>query len=123
MNHFPTDYWTIHCTGEAMAQKYRITTCERCLGARVYSKKTPKSRCFRCGFVWDELTAIKQTKLSWRRCKLCNRQDMAGLSLKEAFCPRCRDLSASERKKFKKRLTDVQEGPKKINKTGPILGV
>lgn len=95
--------WSLPCDVQlaiavAVKEHYRIDLCAACGGPEVFSKKTPQSRCFRCGMP-REYMAVKQHKTSWRRCALCDKQNMAGIPLNRNYCRDCQALSDHERQK------------------------
>ena len=95
--------WPVHqpsmlAVGAAVKQGYRIEPCPVCGGPEIFSKIQPKSRCFRCGALREHM-AVKQHKTSWRRCALCNKPAMAGISLDRRYCAKCQSLSDHERAK------------------------
>lgn len=94
----PVDARVMLAIGKAVKEHYRIERCEVCGGPQVFSKVSALSRCFRCGHR-RELVAVAQHKVSWRRCELCDKQNMAGVPIRGRLCRDCQALSDRERRK------------------------
>jgi len=123
MNHFPMHWRATAGTIEAIKGKFRIEACARCGGPEVFSKISPVSRCLRCGALRQHM-AVKQHKTSWRRCALCDQQNMAGIPLSRAYCRDCQALSSRERaKRLRWKAERVQTALENANKNGPVLEV
>lgn len=82
----------------AKKARHRVDACPECGGPRVYSRISPKARCFRCATGFD-LSHTTTLKPSIRRCKLCRKQNMAGRPIKNDYCAECWGLSPRERSK------------------------
>jgi len=66
--------------------------------------------------------AVKQHKTSWRRCALCDQQNMAGVPLSRAYCRDCQALSSRERaKRLRWKAERVQTASESVNKNGPVV--
>lgn len=95
---WPVDGRTQLAVDAAVKQRFRIGFCPECGGPDVFSKTTPTSKCFRCGTRHEHL-GVKQHKTSWRRCGLCEKQNMAGIALTQRYCHDCQSLTRHERTK------------------------
>jgi hypothetical protein len=121
MNHVPMDWRTTEATAAAIKQKFRIEPCAYCGGPEVFSKINPTSRCLRCGRSRQHL-AVKQHKTSWRRCALCDQQNMAGVPLTRAYCRECQALTKWERaKRLRWKAERQPTASESANKNGPAF--
>ena len=121
LEHFPMTMRSIMATEQAMKQGYRIEPCAKCGGPFVYAKTTPAARCLRCGHR-SELKSIKAHKTSFRRCAVCDKQNMIGVSVNSKYCRTCEALPPRQRAKLLRWKAERVKSPSDSpNKNGAVL--
>ena len=93
---FPLDARVTLAVGRALRERFRIEACGRCGGPNVFSKLQPIARCFRCGERYA-LIGVAPHNVSWRRCALCEKQNMAGRAVRQLYCSKCAGLTRTAR--------------------------
>ena len=117
---WPLDHRTGDRVGQAMKEHFRIEPCGQCGGPEVFSKIKPISRCFRCGASREHM-AVKQHKISFRRCACCHEQKMAGVPINKSYCKRCEAMGSRQRaKQIRRRAERVLAVSKSTNESGPV---
>ena len=114
----PLDPLVCDAVERAKKARHRLTACGDCLGPVEHDPRERSSRCLNC-HRRERYVEADDVAVSFRRCELCGRQNMAGRRLQAKFCAGCAGLSAGHRTR---RLRWKQESEKSTRKPPINIG-
>lgn len=101
----PIHPYTEGIIARAMDERFTIDACPSCGGPRIYSKISPKAKCFGCGLLTETRTIRPAARKV--RCDTCRKFFFSKIAFAE--CPACKEKQAKAAKIAEKWGDDVPQ--------------